>query len=104
MTHYELTIGVYGRGEDPNHRSHWVFVLSAPSSQFGNILNVQLLDLDRLIYQFERRDREPLQSQGWEGRFMVANIPASKYREDEAIITREPAPRNGTVRFFVSLL
>lgn len=94
---YELAVSVCGRGEDPNHRSHWGFLLSAPGSQYGNLLQVVPLDLERLIYQFERRDGESLESRSCEGRYIVANLSAPKYQEAESIITREPAPRNGKV-------
>ncbi|OCL15195.1 hypothetical protein AOQ84DRAFT_329797 [Glonium stellatum] len=94
MSYHELSIVVDGRGDDPNHRSHWSFLLSTPGARFGNLFHVQVIDPDHLIYQFERQSDHLIQSHG-EGRLLVARIGAWRYRQAEDIISREPAPRNG---------
>lgn len=96
MPYHELSIAVDGRGEDPNHRSHWGLLLSAPGAQFGNLFHVQVIDPDHLIYQFERKSDHRIRNYG-EGRLIVARIEVSRYRQAEEIITREAAPRNGKV-------
>jgi hypothetical protein len=57
---YELSIEVFGTGEDPNHRSHWGFVIHRPSLLFGDLLHVKAIDLDRLWYEFDPRMGTPL--------------------------------------------
>ena len=68
MATHVLSIVVSGPGTDPNHRSHWAFAIHETNSEFGHILDVNVIDLQRLIYQFgiERnvRIRELISSEG----------------------------------------
>ncbi|KAF1840389.1 uncharacterized protein K460DRAFT_381198 [Cucurbitaria berberidis CBS 394.84] len=64
----------------------------------GNLLQVSLLDRDRLWYQFDRRDGVTILSPNSEGYFQVATIPASQYARAHSIISEEPPPRNGRDR------
>jgi hypothetical protein len=98
MSYYTLSIGVYGDGEDPNHRSHWGFLIFSPGSEVGNLLHVQLISLQGLIYQFETRSGHPLESQTCEGRVLLGYIESTKYNQVVKIISEEPAPRNNKVR------
>lgn len=94
----ELVIAVYGPGEDPNHRSHWGFLIHGQGHEVGNLLHVQLISLEGLVYQFETKSGHPLESQTCEGRLFLHYIEASKYNQVVSTISREPAPRNNKVR------
>jgi hypothetical protein len=98
MSNYTLSIAVDGDGEDPNHRSHWGFLLFNPGNEVGNVLHVQLISLEGLVYQFEIRSGQPLDSQSSEGRIFLGNIEPTKYNQVVKIISEEPAPRNNKVR------
>ncbi|KAF1918788.1 hypothetical protein BDU57DRAFT_511539 [Ampelomyces quisqualis] len=98
MSHYTLSIGVYGDGEDPSHRSHWGFLMSKPGQAVGNLLHVQLISLQGLVYQFETRSGHPLQSQTCKGMVLLDYIQPANYNQVVKIISEEPAPRNGKVR------
>ena len=98
MSYYTLSIGVYGDGEDPNHRSHWGFLISSPGNEVGNLLHVRLISLQGLICQFETRSSYPLASQTCEGRVLLGYIESTKYNQVVKIISEEPAPRNNKVR------
>lgn len=74
-TAYDLTIGVYGPGTDPHNRSHWGFLFSAPNGRLGKLHHVQLIDAERLIYQFEHSDGEDLDDVLCEGRIVLGAIP-----------------------------
>ncbi|KAF1977742.1 hypothetical protein BU23DRAFT_371282, partial [Bimuria novae-zelandiae CBS 107.79] len=98
MSYYTLSIGVYGDGENPNHRSHWGFLIFSEGNQVGNLLHVQLISLQGLIYQFETRSGVPLESQTCEGRVLLGYIESTKYNQLVKIISDEPAPRNNKDR------
>ncbi|KAF2084853.1 hypothetical protein K490DRAFT_47979 [Saccharata proteae CBS 121410] len=98
MSDYILSIGVYGDGEDPNHRSHWGFLIFSPGMKFGNRLHVQLISLKGLIYQFETQSGYRLESQSCEGRVFLGYIKSTKYNQVVKIISEEPAPRNNKDR------
>jgi hypothetical protein len=98
MSYYTLSIGVDGDGEDPNHRSHWGFLLFKPGNEVGNLLHVQLISLEGLVYQFETRSGEPLESQSSEGSVFLGHIEPTKYNQVVKIISEEPAPRNNEMR------
>lgn len=97
MSYYTLSIGIYGDGEDPNHRSHWGFLIFSPGNEVGNLLHVQLISLGGLIYQFETRSGHPLESQTCEGRVLLGYVESIKYNQVVKIISEEPAPRNNKV-------
>lgn len=98
MATYTLSIVVYGEGDDPNNRSHWSIVFHGAGGDRGNLLQVSLIDRDRLWYQFDRRDGVTILSPSSEGYFQVATISASQYSQAHSIISKEPPPRNGRER------
>ncbi|KAF2248946.1 hypothetical protein BU26DRAFT_519123 [Trematosphaeria pertusa] len=95
---YNLSVIVYGPGDDPNHRSHWAFAFHAPGSSVGNILHVTLLDLNKLVYAFEKRKGVEVQSKSSEGYFTIATLSLEQYQRADRIISQEPAPNNGKDR------
>lgn len=50
MSYYTLSIGIYGDGEDPNYRSYWGFLIFRQGNEVGNLLHVQLISFEGLIY------------------------------------------------------
>ncbi|KAF1842846.1 uncharacterized protein K460DRAFT_314534 [Cucurbitaria berberidis CBS 394.84] len=98
MSDYTLSIGIEGDGEDPNHRSHWGFLIYRPENEIGTLLHVQLLSFEGLIYQYESRTGYPLESQTSEGRVLLGDINPSRYNQVVQIISGEPAPRNNQDR------
>jgi hypothetical protein len=103
MSYYTLWIGVDGDGEDPNHRSHWGFLLARPGDLLGRLLHVELISLEGLIYQFETRTGHPLESQSCEGRVLIDHIDSTKYHQVVKIISDEPAPRNNKVWYQLAM-
>ncbi|KZF25861.1 hypothetical protein L228DRAFT_113 [Xylona heveae TC161] len=97
---YELSIGVYGRGLDPQHRSHWGFLICRRGSEFGRLIHVALIDANRLIYQHDERDPQLFKSQSCEGRLNIGTMSASICEQVKNVMRNEPAPRNGKVRKF----
>jgi len=63
-------------------------------NNYGELLHTQLLDLNRLWYQFEERSGVSLISQLCEGRIKVATITDEKRRLAKRIISIEPPPRD----------
>ncbi|KAF2754645.1 hypothetical protein EJ05DRAFT_147311 [Pseudovirgaria hyperparasitica] len=98
MATYTLSIVVYGAGDDPKNRSHWSLVFHSAGADRGNLLQVSLIDRDRLWYQFDQRDDVTILSQSAEGRFQIATIPANRYAQASKVICNEPPPRNGKDR------
>ncbi|EUC39847.1 hypothetical protein COCMIDRAFT_41726 [Bipolaris oryzae ATCC 44560] len=88
MSYYTLSIGIYRYREDPNHRSHWGFLIFRQGNEVGNLLHVQLMSFEGLIYQFETRS----------GRVLLGYIEPTKYNQVVDIISKEPAPRNNKDR------
>src|SRR6266536_1001225 len=95
---FELSIAVYGSGTDPRYRSHWGFMIHRLGENYGELLHTQLLDLDRLWYQFEERSGAPLTSQQSEGRFKIATLTDEKRHVAKRVISAEPPPRDGKKR------
>lgn len=98
MPDYHLSIIIQGRGDDPLHRSHWVFAVHRAHSKLCTLFQVNLLSEEGLIYQFETRGGESLDSQSNEGYFLVTKFKADEYNRVTQLISREPAPRNGKDR------
>ncbi|EMD92018.1 hypothetical protein COCC4DRAFT_63423 [Bipolaris maydis ATCC 48331] len=98
MSTYTLSVVVHGEGDDPNNRCHWSFVFHRAGADRGNLLQVLLIDLDRLWYQLDRRDGVTILSASSEGCFQVATFSANQYAQVHSIISKEPAPRNGRDR------
>ncbi|KAJ5084471.1 hypothetical protein NUU61_009050 [Penicillium alfredii] len=95
---YELAIEISGAGEDPNHRSHWGFVIHQPPQPFGDLLHVHLIDLDRLWYDFEVRVGSTIPSMQAVGKVKLASLDARQRHEAIEVISAEPAPRDGRKR------
>jgi hypothetical protein len=53
---YELSIEIFGAGEDAQHRSHWGFVIHKPSDLVGDLLYVKVIDLERLCVEVRSGD------------------------------------------------
>ncbi|KAF2214176.1 hypothetical protein CERZMDRAFT_38615 [Cercospora zeae-maydis SCOH1-5] len=98
MPNYALSIVVYGLGTDPNHRSHWAFAIHEIGAGVGALLHVSLLDLQRLIYQFDSRRDVVIRSRSSEGSFVVGLLRQEQVRQAIEIISGEPAPRDGVER------
>lgn len=92
---YQLSIQVFGAGEDPNHRSHWGFVINQPPSLVGDILHVRPIDLGRLWYEFESRFGTELPIMQALGMCRIATLSPQQRRLAIEVITNEPAPRDG---------
>lgn len=97
MPDYELAIQVEGDGLDPNHRCHWSFILRKPGSNIGSVLQVQVISLQGLVYQFEEKLGQPLDNPNCEGRVFLSQVEAKDYQRVKQIISGEPAPRNNKV-------
>lgn len=95
---YELSIEIFGTGEDPQHRSHWGFVIHRPASYVGDLLHVKLIDLNRLWYQFEQRSGTPLRTMQAIGKVKVADLSEQQRQHAIQVITASPAPRDGKKR------
>jgi hypothetical protein len=64
----------------------------------GNILNVQLIDLPRLIYQYDERRGVAIRSKSSEGSFTIASLTQEQVRPVEKVIREEQAPKDGVER------
>ena len=98
MASYSLSIIVDGPGTDANHRSHWTFAIHHNAAETGIIMQVQVIDLDKLIYQFDERRGVDIRSKGSEGSFSVASLTNEQMQQAVRIIREEPAPRDGVER------
>lgn len=98
MATYVLSIVVDGPGTDPNHRSHWALAVHQANAVSGMILQVSVLDLERLIYQFDRQNNAILRNRGSEGSFAVASLAPGDVRRAVDIINQEAAPSDGVER------
>ncbi|KAL4887122.1 hypothetical protein BJY04DRAFT_177358 [Aspergillus karnatakaensis] len=95
---YELLIEVCGPGLSPKSRSHWGFTIREPGASFGDLLHVQVIDLERLWYQFDAREGIDLATMQAEGMAKVIDLTAEQRRQVVSIIRAEPAPRDGMRR------
>lgn len=95
MATYVLSIVVYGPGTDPNHRSHWAFAIHQQTAESGVLLHVQLIDLSRLIYQYDERRGVDVRSRSSEGSFAVAPLTNEQVQQAVRIIRAEVAPNDG---------
>jgi hypothetical protein len=95
---YQLSVEVYGSGEDPNHRSHWGFMINQPSSSIGDLLHVRVIDLEKLWYQFEERYGTNVVSMQAVGMCKIADLTPKQRQDAIAIIKKEDAPRDGKKR------
>lgn len=98
MPSHILSIVVYGLGTDPNHRSHWAFAIHLDGADYGVLLQVSLLDLQTLVYQFDLRKDILVRSRDSEGSFVVAQLPNEQVRKAAEVISNEAPPRDGVER------
>jgi hypothetical protein len=80
MATYTLSIAVHGLGTDPNNRSHWAFFLHQLNNPRGHMLQVLLIDQDRLWYQFDTRSAVQILSPDCDGYFTIADLDISQYQ------------------------
>lgn len=95
---YELCIEIFGLGEDPNHRCHWGFVIRKPANPYGDLLNVQIIDSDKLWYHFEYRPNIELNTMGAVGLCKIATLTFQQRLKAMEIIKGERAPMDGEKR------
>ncbi|KAF7191964.1 hypothetical protein HII31_06609 [Pseudocercospora fuligena] len=98
MSQLVLSIVVYGPGTDPNHRSHWAFAIHKKNQETGVLLHVSVIDLPRLIYQYDHRRDVVLRSASSEGSFVVAELAQGSAGKAVQLISEEPAPADGVER------
>ena len=98
MLSHNLSIVVDGPGTDANHRSHWTFAIHRNNSDIGIVMQVQVIDLSKLIYQFDERRGVEIRSRGSEGSFRLASLTQEQVRQAAKIIREEPPPRDGVER------
>lgn len=98
MPSHSLSIVVDGPGTDANHRTHWTFAIHHDNADHGTIMQVQVIDLGKLIYQFDERRSVDIRSKGSEGSFTVASLTLKQAQQAAEIIRQEPAPRDGVKR------
>lgn len=98
MASHLLSIVVHGPGTDANHRSHWAFAIHKSNEESGILQQVQVIDLSKLIYQYDERRGVDIRSKGTEGSFAVAALTPEQVRQALKVIREEPAPRDGIER------
>ncbi|CAG8944182.1 unnamed protein product [Penicillium salamii] len=93
---YDLSIEVFGPGTNPNFRSHWGFMINKPGNlEFGDLLQVEVVDANKLCYGFAPRYATKIIDKGAVGMCKIANLTSEQRRQAITIIEKEPAPRNG---------
>lgn len=92
---YQLSIEVFGTGEDPKHRSHWGFVIHQPPRTFGDLLHVRPVNIEKLWYEFEPRFGTDLNIMQALGLCKIATLDSRQRRLAIEVISQEPAPRDG---------
>ena len=98
MSSHSLSIVVDGPGTDANHRSHWTFAIHQNDADIAIVMQVQVIDPSKLIYQFDERRGVDIRGKGSEGSFTVAPLTQEQVRQAVKIIRNEPAPRDGVER------
>jgi hypothetical protein len=98
MSSHSLSIVVDGPGTDANHRSHWSFAIHHDNADNGIVMQVQVIDLSKLIYQFDKRSGVEFRSKGSEGSTKVESLTQEQVRKAVKIIREEPAPKDGVER------
>lgn len=96
--HYQLSIEIFGQGEDPNYRSHWGFVIHIPPNTHGDLLHVRPIDINRLWYEFEPRYGTDLKVMQALGLCKVSTLDSEQRRQAITTISGEAAPRDGKRR------
>lgn len=98
MSTYSLSIAVDGPVADANHRSRWAFAIHHNTADTSTLMQVQTINLEKLIYRFDERRAVNIRSKGSEGSFQVASLTQVQVRQVVDIIRDEPAPEDGTER------
>jgi hypothetical protein len=86
---------VHGPGTDANHRSHWAFAIHRKTAESGVLLHVQLIDLSKLIYQYDERRGVDVRSRSSEGSFEVGSLKDEQVQQAVKVIRDEAAPKDG---------
>ncbi|KAJ5099776.1 hypothetical protein N7532_006777 [Penicillium argentinense] len=92
---YQLSIEVFGKGDEPSARSHWGFMIHQPPGTTGDLLHVRLIDLDRLWYEFESRSSTNIVDMAALGLCRLAVLSPPQRRRAMEVIRSEPPPRDG---------
>ncbi|KAJ5781723.1 uncharacterized protein N7518_010206 [Penicillium psychrosexuale] len=95
---YVLSIEISGAGEDPQHRSHWGFTMHKPSSPIGDLFHVEVIDIDRLWFQFESRMGTGLRTMDAIGEVKLGELSEQQRQQAIQVIKSSPAPRDGKKR------
>lgn len=96
---YDLSIEVFGPGDIPTHRSHWGFMINKPGNlQFGDLLQVEIIDAQRLLYSYAPRYATKIVDKGAAGMCKIADLTSQQRHDAIKVIEKAPAPRNSTAR------
>ncbi|KAA8645113.1 uncharacterized protein ATNIH1004_009330 [Aspergillus tanneri] len=95
---FYLCVEAFGNGEDPNHRCHWGFLLHHSQEDFGDLYEVQLIDLKKLWYQANCREATTIRDPQAVGMCKIAVLDAKSRYAAIRVIKDEPAPRDGKRR------
>lgn len=92
---FELFIEVFGNGDDPNHRSHWGFLVARQGDDFGDLYHVLLIDQSKLWYQLDVRRGTTIKTRQAEGVCKIPLQDGALLSKTIKIIESEPAPQDG---------
>ncbi|KXG49677.1 Phospholipase/carboxylesterase/thioesterase [Penicillium griseofulvum] len=96
---YNLSIEVFGPGDSPTHRSHWGFMINKPGNlEFGDLLQVEVIDSDRLWYGFAPRYATKIIDKAAVGMCKIADLTSQQRHDAIKVIEKEPAPRDSIGR------
>ncbi|OQE40228.1 hypothetical protein PENCOP_c006G04938 [Penicillium coprophilum] len=96
---YNLSIEVFGPGDSPTHRSHWGFMINKPGNlEFGDLLQVEVIDADRLWYGFAPRYATKIIDKAAVGMCKIADLTSQQRHDAIKVIEKEPAPRDSIGR------
>ncbi|CAG8190764.1 unnamed protein product [Penicillium nalgiovense] len=96
---YNLSIEVFGPGDSPTHRSHWGFMINKPGNlEFGDLLQVEIIDSDRLWYGFAPRYATKIIDKAAVGMCKIADLTSQQRHDAIRVIEKEPAPRDSIGR------
>ncbi|KAF3916870.1 hypothetical protein ABW20_dc0110182 [Dactylellina cionopaga] len=98
MVNYDLSIAVFGDGNNPApwEGSHWGFAIEREDgSGKGELHHVLLIDINRRWYQYDMRDDVIILSPRSEGKFWIATLSERQKRDVVKVISKEAPPRDG---------
>ncbi|KAJ5803940.1 uncharacterized protein N7518_000243 [Penicillium psychrosexuale] len=92
---YNLSIEVFGSGDSPTHRSHWGFMINKPGNlEFGDLLQVEVVDSDRLWYGFAPRYATKIIDKAAVGMCKLTDLTSQQRHDVIKTIEKVPAPKN----------